>query len=152
MYKHGMEGTPTYKSWNNMMMRCYNPNRINYPEYGGRGVRVCEKWHKFEGFFEDMGVRPLGHSLNRIGDSLLYSKETCEWATYSEQSFDQRRRCTNTSGRTGVSFQKKTGKWKAEITKGGKVYFLGYFKNFEDAVNARELGEITHFGRILENG
>ncbi len=152
MLKHGMEGTPTYKSWNNMMMRCYNPKRINYREYGGSGITVCDKWHTFQGFFEDMGVRPDGTSLNRKEGSLIYSKETCEWATYSEQSFDQKRRSTNISGRTGVSFQTATSKWKAEISKDGKTYFLGYFTSFEEAVKVREDAEIKHFGRKLTNG
>lgn len=149
MKTHGMEGTPTYKSWNNMMMRCTNPNRINYAEYGGDGITVSESWYKFENFFEDMGIRPEGMTLNRIGGARVYSKETCEWATPSEQSYDQKKRATNTSGKTGVSFQKSTGKWKVEITKEGKVYFIGYFKNFESACIAREEAELKYYGRNL---
>lgn len=152
MYIHGMEGSPTYKSWNNMMMRCYNPKRINYHEYGGAGITVCDKWHNFLGFFEDMGARPEGTSLNRIRGAKIYSKETCEWASYTIQSYDQKRRSTNTSGKTGVSFQKQTGKWKAEMRKEGKSYFLGYFYNLEDAIKARENGELLHYGEVLNNG
>ena len=150
MKTHGMEGTPTYKSWNNMMMRCTNPNRANYAEYGGAGVIVCESWYKFENFFKEMGVRPEGKTLNRIAGARIYSKETCEWATPSEQSYDQKKRVTNTSGRTGVSFQRSTGKWKVEITKEGVVHFIGYFIDFEDACKARQEAEIKHYGRVLE--
>lgn len=150
MKTHGMEGTPTYKSWNNMMMRCTNPNRINYAEYGGSGVVVTERWYKFENFLEDMGVRPDNMTLNRISGAKIYSKETCEWATYSEQSFDQRKRITNTSGKTGVTFQSKTDKWKVEITKGGVVYFIGYFKEFEAACSARREAEIKYYGRTVD--
>lgn len=149
MKTHGMEGTPTYKSWNNMMMRCTNPKRINYAEYGGSGVTVSDSWYKFENFFEDMGVRPDGMSLNRIAGSKVYSKETCEWATFSEQSYDQKKRSTNTSGKTGVSFQEVTGKWKVEISKVRKIYFIGYFINFESACAAREEAEIKYYGRNL---
>lgn len=150
MKTHGMEGTPTYKSWNNMMMRCTNPNRINYAEYGGSGITVSEPWYKFENFFKDMGIRPEGMTLNRIGGAGVYSKETCEWATLSEQSYDQKKRATNTTGKTGVSFQKSTGKWKAEITKEGQVHFIGYFTDFEGACKARQEAELKYYGRILD--
>jgi hypothetical protein len=150
MKTHGMEGTPTYKSWNNMMMRCTNPKRSNYEEYGGSGVTVSDSWYKFENFYEDMGERPHGMTLNRIGGAKIYSKETCEWATLSTQSYDQKKRYTNTSGKTGVSFQESTGKWKVEITKEKKIYFIGYFVDFEKACAARDAAEIKHYGRNLE--
>jgi len=149
MKTHGMEGTPTYKSWNSMMMRCNNPRRTNYAEYGGAGISVCKSWYSFENFLKDMGIRPEGMSINRIQGSKVYSKETCEWATYSEQSYDQKKRSTNTSGRTGVSFQKSTAKWKVEIAKEGKVYFLGYYKDFDLACKVRERAELEHYGRKL---
>ena len=97
-----------------------------------------------------MGIRPEGMTLNRIGGARVYSKETCEWATLSEQSYDQKKRATNTSGKTGVSFQKSTGKWKAEITKEGQVHFIGYFTDFEGACKARQEAELKYYGRILD--
>jgi hypothetical protein len=150
MKTHGMEGTPTYKSWNNMMMRCTNPKRINYPEYGGSGVVVCDSWYKFENFYRYMGVRPNGMSINRVNGSKIYSKETCEWATTSEQSYDQKKRSTNTSGKTGVSFRKAINKWKVEISKENKVYFIGYFNDFTEACTARCDAELKYYGRNLE--
>lgn len=150
--KHGLEGSPTYKTWNNMMMRCYNPKRINYAEYGGAGVTVCEKWRTFAGFFEDMGIRPEGTSLNRMGGAKVYSKENCEWATSGYQSFDQKKRSTNTSGRTGISFQKATGKWKVGISKNRVSHFIGYFTDLAEAIAAREAAELKYYGKVLNNG
>jgi hypothetical protein len=71
-----------------MNQRCNDPNRPQYKDYGGRGVTVCERWqgkYGFENFLKDMGKRPEGFTLGRIGHSLLYSPETCEWQSRKEQ-------------------------------------------------------------------
>ena len=86
-YKHRMIGTPTYSSWRAMMQRCYNPNHSGYDVYGGRGIVVIERWHQFLPFFEDMGIRPEGTTLDRYPHtSTIYCKENCRWATTAEQS------------------------------------------------------------------
>lgn len=83
---HGMYGTPTYKSWQKMKERCMNPNSNRYALYGGKGVKVCERWMVFENFFEDMGVRPDGTSLDRWPDrNGMYEPGNCRWATNREQ-------------------------------------------------------------------
>lgn len=87
---HGMTGTPTYESWAGMMRRCYNPKDTRYVDYGFRGIFVNERWHKFANFFEDMGVKPDGLTLERKNNSEGYSKDNCKWATYEEQNNNRR--------------------------------------------------------------
>ena len=87
MYKtHGMYGTPTHKSWISMKQRCDNKNNASYRWYGGRGISYAPKWKTFEGFYEDMGDRPKGTSLDRKKSNENYSKSNCCWSDWSSQA------------------------------------------------------------------
>jgi hypothetical protein len=82
----------TYNSWSMMKARCQRPNATGYSYYGGRGVIVCERWHKFENFLADMGERPDGKTLDRINPYGNYTPDNCKWSTYREQTLNRRSR------------------------------------------------------------
>lgn len=84
---HGMRRTPVYRSWMNMKARCLNPNHGAYKRYGGRGITVCARWiDSFENFYEDMGDRPEGMTLDRERSDGNYEKANCRWATKTTQA------------------------------------------------------------------
>lgn len=89
--KHGMSSSKIYHAWHKMLMRCINPTVKAYPYYGGRGVTICERWHKFENFYADMGPRPSPkHSIERIDNDGNYCPENCKWVTMAEQNSNKR--------------------------------------------------------------
>lgn len=150
---HGATGTPTYDIWEAMGQRCNNQNSAGYAEYGGRGIKICDRWLGAEGFsnfLKDMGERPHKLSLDRVDVNGDYSPENCRWADNSLQGFNTRKSKNNTSGRSGVSWDRGRNKWSASIMKNRKTIHLGRFSSFEDAVKAREQAELKYFGFIKE--
>ena len=91
--KHGMWGTPEYRSWDAMLQRCYNHQHRSWANYGGRGITVCERWrNSFEAFYADMGNKPtLQHTIDRYPEkSGNYEPGNCRWATRKEQQRNTR--------------------------------------------------------------
>lgn len=143
---HGMADTPTYKSWEMMIQRCTNPNFDRFDYYGGRGISISDGWTKFEKFYEDMGERPEGLTLERVDVNGDYCKSNCVWDDISRQSYNKRKLESNTSGRTGVNWHKAANKWMASIGYNGQNIYLGLRENFEDAVQLRKEAEMKYYG------
>lgn len=100
---HGMRHTAEYRIWRGVKDRCLNPNIKDFPNYGGRGITLCDAWNNsFEEFFNDMGPRPSpAHSIDRIDNNGPYSPQNCRWAVAEVQH-------SNTRANRHISFQGET--------------------------------------------
>lgn len=90
--KHNMNRTTEYKTWSSLKQRCYNKNDSKYKDWGGRGIKVCDRWiNSFENFFEDMGYKPSkSHSIERINNDGDYEPSNCIWADKKTQARNRR--------------------------------------------------------------
>jgi hypothetical protein len=75
-----------------MFARCTNPNHKKYDNYGGRGIKICDRWKEFTNFLNDLGERPPGTTLDRIDSNGNYEPGNCRWATQEQQVANRRKR------------------------------------------------------------
>lgn len=84
-FQHGHSRSSTYESWHAMTQRCGNRKSKDYPRWGGRGIKVCDRWRDFRNFLADMGERPDRHSIDRIDGTKGYEPGNCRWASHEVQ-------------------------------------------------------------------
>lgn len=94
--KHGHKRrdliTVEYRTWLAMKRRCYDTRCKEFPNWGGRGITVCERWRQsFDAFLSDMGPRPPGHSIDRLNPNEGYEPSNCRWATLEQQGGENKR-------------------------------------------------------------
>ena len=140
---HGKRNTSEYETWYAMRRRCNNKNNMDYRHYGGRGIKVCERWngsHNFLAFFEDMGLKPSSkHTIDRIDNDGDYTPENCRWSTQEQQTKNQRIRKDSTTLIPGVN--KRTDGWKVQIQNNKKRHYLGLVNDFFEACCMRKSAE-----------
>lgn len=88
--KHGLTATRTYRVWATMLARCRTPSQTSYKNYGGRGIRVCERWNLFENFLADMGESLPGKEIDRIDNDGDYDPGNCRWVSPKENGRNKR--------------------------------------------------------------
>ena len=144
------KGTPEHNSWSAAKQRCYNKNTKFYPNYGGRGIKMCDRWlekpYGFRNFLEDMGKKPDGdYSLDRIDPNGDYCPENCRWASRIEQ---------NCNRRWGKGSSKIPGVWKynnkywcASVGINGKT-IIRYAKTKKEAARKRDQLLLEYYPNI----
>lgn len=148
---HGLSNERPYRIWSNMIQRCDNPKSDYFNNYGGRGIAYQQSWSVFEGFWKDMseGYRE-GLELDRVDVNGGYTKENCRWVDRCLQMYNRRTFKNNTSGKTGVNLNKRSGNWVVNISVNTKKIYLGTYSDYDLAVFVREEAELKYYGYIKE--
>jgi hypothetical protein len=138
---NGQTTSPVYRIHAGMKSRCYGKSDTKYKDYGGRGIKVCDRWlgiNGFNNFLKDMGDRPTSqHSIDRINNNGNYEPGNCRWATIHEQSSNKR----NNTDIPGVGWDSAKNKWVARLCVNKKYVLRKQFNTIEEAITAREEAE-----------
>jgi hypothetical protein len=145
---HGDAKTRTHSIWLNMKARCLNPRNASYPDYGGRGIKVCDRWLDYEAFRADMGRSPEGMSIERRDNNGNYEPGNCHWATIQEQANNRRNNTRLTlNGRTQTIAQ-----WARELGVSESLLSYRVQEGWDDTRILTEPSLKTQRRRLTLNG
>lgn len=134
LIKHGLHKAKEWKIWINMRQRCTSPKAEPFKYYGGKGIYVCTDWEdSFLKFYQDMGVAPIGHQLDRIDSKKGYFKENCRWISRYRNSHDKVLPDKKNGLPRGISVI-RLGRYTATIKINQRNYALGTFLSKGEAV------------------
>lgn len=139
----GRKNHKLYNTYNKMLYRCYKPQAPYYEHYGGRGIKVCDRWLNpttgVWNFYKDVGDKPSpSHTLDRIDNNKDYSPSNCRWATPHQQAFNR----NNNNDVIGVSRNGKS--WLAYLVVNGEFVLRETHKEYKQAVKARRQAELKY--------
>ena len=138
--KHGLKNTPLYERWKGMRARCNNKNHRWYKNYGGKGIKVCERWNNFELFHLDMYPSFIDHikthgktntSIDRLDNKKGYCPENCKWSTRKEQN----------KNRSNIKLYKYNGEYK-NLAEWGKIFNVKYLFLYSRIKKGKKLKQI----------
>ena len=148
--RYGFGKTPENTVWRKMKERCYNKNKDNYSYYGGRGIKVCDRWlNDFEAFLYDMGERPTPkHQLDRIDSDGDYEPGNCRWVTKSENMINRKVK-RGLSGHKNI-YQRPSGSYRVLLSRNGVKYYSKHVETVEEAITIRDkmIQEYKQTGKI----
>ena len=139
--KHGHaargEEHPLYRTWVAMRARCNDPNHLHFKYYGGRGIKVCERWDDFPKFLSDVGERPPGKVLDRIDNDGNYEPGNIRWVTPKELIKNRRPQQVRRDSCSGIKGVYKNGsRWQAAVYYNGKTHYIKTFDTPQEAARA----------------
>lgn len=147
--RHGKSKTRLYRIWTHMKTRCYDEKAHDYERYGGRGIDICSEWRyqfpNFESWALENGYQD-SLTIDRINNDKGYAPNNCRWTDKTTQVRNRRVSKNSKTGVTGVVWSKHANQWLAYLYLNYKQKTLGYYKNLEDAIRARQQGEIKVWG------
>jgi hypothetical protein len=140
-YKHGLWNHPLYNHWNAMRNRCLSVNNKQYHNYGGRGIKICDRWiNSIENFIEDMqDTYKPGLTLERKDNDGNYEPNNCKWATHEEQS-------ENTSTNINITINDETKPLKYWCKK-YKIPYLTVYCRIRKGIKPEIALTMDHSGR-----
>lgn len=137
---HGDSNSRLYKIYIHIKTRCHNQNEIQFKDWGGRGISICDEWDNSYETFKDWALKngyKENLSIDRKNNDGNYEPSNCRWVKKEIQARNTRKIYRhNTSGYRGVSFVKKRNKWKSSICVNKKTYHLGYYDIAIEAAKA----------------